>query len=164
MPLRRALNGTEVRGTEYALQTREGQRLVRVNAHPITDQHGSRLGAVAVFHDITEARQAEHLQQMLSRAKDEYLNLVGHELRTPVTDTGFGIPEHERPHVFDRFHRGAIATELAIPGAGLGLAIAKLITDRHHGTITINPPGNRPGTTMHVELPRDLPTGSERRR
>ncbi|WP_203782829.1 ATP-binding protein [Paractinoplanes rishiriensis] len=293
MPLRRALYGTDVRRTEFALHTRDGRRLVRVNAHPITDRQGGRLGAVAVFHDITEARHAEHLQQMLSRAKDEYLNLVGHELRTPVTiiasylelmsatepdapaadlfpmidaarrgserlrrlvealldlsaldagrteltvadidlitvvtsascaaeeharakdirltqttparmpmqgdarrltqlttelldnaitytprggavsvtvsgndttavvdvtDTGLGIPEHERPHVFDRFYRGAVATDLAIPGAGLGLAIAKLIAERHHGTITISPADGRPGTTIRVELPRN---------
>jgi two-component system phosphate regulon sensor histidine kinase PhoR len=72
-----------------------------------------------------------------------------------VTDTGPGIPEHERSRVFDRFFRGAITTELAIPGAGLGLPIAELITDRHHGTISINPNPSRPGTNVRVELPRE---------
>ncbi|HET9516121.1 MAG TPA: ATP-binding protein, partial [Actinoplanes sp.] len=63
--------------------------------------------------------------------------------------------DHERPRVFDRFYRGAITTELAIPGAGLGLAIAKLIAERHHGTITVEPVDKGPGTTARVELPRD---------
>ncbi|GAA4609925.1 hypothetical protein GCM10023107_94170 [Actinoplanes octamycinicus] len=38
----------------------------------------------------------------------------------------------------------------------LGLPIARLIAERHRGTITIGPPGRR-GTTVHVELPRDHP-------
>jgi two-component system phosphate regulon sensor histidine kinase PhoR len=293
VPLLRALHGTDVHGIEYQLHTREGPCLFKVNAHAITDRHGQRLGAVALFHDITEVRRAEQLQQALSRSKDDYLNLVGHELRIPlmiignnlelagdtspdtpaadllpmiaaarrgserlrhlvealldlsaldagraqltvtevdlvavvtgtardldgraaakcisltqttparllmlgdlqrltqlvselldnavtytpdggavsiavtstettvtieVADTGPGIPEPERPHVFDRFFRGAIATELAIPGAGLGLAIAKLITERHHGTITIVPTEYQPGTLVHVALPRN---------
>jgi two-component system phosphate regulon sensor histidine kinase PhoR len=291
-PLLRALRQEEVRAVEQVLHARGGQRLFRVNGHPITGSGGQRLGAVSVFHDITEARRAEELQQLLSRSKDEYLTLVGHELRTPVTiigsylelmndshpdmpvadllpliaaaqrgserlrclvealldlsaldagrtvlemvdidlisvvagalrdietratakkvaisqdvparmpmhgnpqrlaqlvaalldnaiaytpdggavtvrirgtdttvkievsDTGLGIPEHERPKVFERFFRGAIATELSIPGAGLGLAIAHLIAERHHGTITAGPNDQMPGTKIRVNLPR----------
>jgi two-component system, OmpR family, phosphate regulon sensor histidine kinase PhoR len=72
-----------------------------------------------------------------------------------VIDTGLGVPDHERPRIFDRFFRGAITTELSIPGAGLGLATAHLIAERHHGTITATPNQQQPGTTLHVHLPRD---------
>jgi signal transduction histidine kinase/PAS domain-containing protein len=68
-----------------------------------------------------------------------------------VADDGPGIPEDERPHIFDRFFRGRITTEQSLPGAGLGLALAQLITDRHHGTIELRP--THPGTTVHLRLP-----------
>ncbi|KUL25223.1 histidine kinase [Actinoplanes awajinensis subsp. mycoplanecinus] len=290
--LLRALHGESVRGAEHLLHLHGQRRLFRINGHPIASDQGQPLGAVAVFHDITAAHHADRLQQMLNRTKDDYLNLVGHELRTPlsiiglyldelhiadpdtpaavlqpmiagarrgserlrrlveqlldlsaldagrsplhradinlsaevadtvrqltaravdnditlscqvpdhvpqhadrarmrqlvhvlldnalaytpaggsiivtltthrsaveltVEDTGYGIPAHELPHVFERFFRGAIATEKAIPGTGLGLTIAQLIAERHHGTITAAPnPGHHRGTTLHVSLP-----------
>ncbi|BFU46304.1 ATP-binding protein [Krasilnikovia sp. MM14-A1004] len=70
-----------------------------------------------------------------------------------VADTGTGIPEDERPHVFQRFYRGQITTERAIAGAGLGLPVAQLIAQRHHGEITLLP--SDAGTTMCVRLPLD---------
>ncbi|MEU7905717.1 ATP-binding protein [Actinoplanes sp. NPDC049118] len=68
-----------------------------------------------------------------------------------IADTGAGIPEEERPHIFQRFHRGQITTERAIAGAGLGLSVAQLIAQRHHGEITLLPSAT--GTTMCVRLP-----------
>jgi signal transduction histidine kinase/PAS domain-containing protein len=71
-----------------------------------------------------------------------------------VADTGYGIPESERPYIFQRFHRGAIATERAIPGAGLGLATAQLIAARHGADIILEPADpDRPGTTFRVRFP-----------
>ncbi len=293
LPLTHALNGEQVRGAEQAVRLPDGGlRRLRVNAHPITDEQGRRLGAVSVFHDVTEARRADDLQRALGRAKDEYLNLVGHELRTPltviasyldlladgdpaaplsesmsmvdaarrgsdrlrrlvealldlsaldsgrarlhpadldltrlvtdavravadraaakqvtlverlpdtlpmhadpdrlaqlvgalldnaikyppaggtvtvtlgltgsevhleVTDEGPGIPEGECPLIFERFFRGAVATERAIPGAGLGLALVRLIAERHGGTATCVPQAGRSGATFHIVLPR----------
>ena len=51
-----------------------------------------------------------------------------------VEDTGPGIPEGERPRVFDRFYRGEGA---AAGGTGLGLAIVRRIAERHGGTIDL---------------------------
>ena len=55
------------------------------------------------------------------------------EIEIAVEDTGRGIPEHELPHIFDRYWhtRGADA------GAGLGLAIAKGIVEAHGGRIVV---------------------------
>jgi signal transduction histidine kinase/PAS domain-containing protein len=72
-----------------------------------------------------------------------------------IADTGVGIPETERPHVFQRFYRGQITTQAAIPGAGLGLPIAQLIAQRHHGDITLIP--STGGTTVRVRLPAPTP-------
>jgi len=53
--------------------------------------------------------------------------------RVEVRDRGPGIPEADRPHVFDRFYRSVTArTE---PGSGLGLAIVKQAVERDGGTV-----------------------------
>ncbi len=52
-----------------------------------------------------------------------------------VADNGSGIPERDIDRVFDRFHRSDSAR--TGPGYGLGLAIARSIVERHHGTIEV---------------------------
>jgi heavy metal sensor kinase len=52
-----------------------------------------------------------------------------------VRDTGNGIAESDLGSIFDRFTRADRARSRNIPGAGLGLAIARWITDMHGGTI-----------------------------
>jgi len=52
-----------------------------------------------------------------------------------VRDHGPGIPAEERPHVFDRFYRGASAR--GRPGSGLGLAIVRQVAETHGGTIAV---------------------------
>jgi two-component system sensor histidine kinase TctE len=56
-----------------------------------------------------------------------------------VQDNGPGIPADERERVFERFHRGKGA---AVPGAGLGLAIAREIAHRHGTSIELSTPAN----------------------
>jgi signal transduction histidine kinase len=51
------------------------------------------------------------------------VGVQGNRVSLTVEDSGPGIPEQERPHLFDRFHR---ATEHG-SGAGLGLAIGDSI-------------------------------------
>jgi len=54
--------------------------------------------------------------------------------RLTVEDSGPGIPEEERTHVFGRFFRGS---QVKGSGSGLGLAIVQAIAVRHHATITL---------------------------
>jgi PAS domain S-box-containing protein len=69
--------------------------------------------------------------------------------RVEVADRGIGIPDAEKPAVFDRFHRAHAAAGYA--GTGLGLAICKRIVERHGGEIGVddNPGG---GTRFHFTL------------
>lgn len=63
-----------------------------------------------------------------------------------VSDTGRGIPEELREHIFDSFLSGRP------DGTGLGLAIAKRILLSHHGDITLLE-SSPAGTTLRVALP-----------
>ncbi len=52
-----------------------------------------------------------------------------------VEDTGIGIPEHELPHLFERFHRVAGARGRSQEGSGIGLALTAELVKLHEGTV-----------------------------
>jgi two-component system sensor histidine kinase BaeS len=70
-----------------------------------------------------------------------------------VSDTGIGIPEDQREHIFTRFWRSDAARERSRSGFGIGLAVVREIVEQHGGTVSFrsNDPG--PGTTFEVRLP-----------
>ena len=68
-----------------------------------------------------------------------------------VEDTGMGIPEEDRPHIFDRFYRGQRAGELNIPGSGLGLAIVRQVVLQHGGRIDVRA-AERGGSVFRICL------------
>jgi hypothetical protein len=53
-----------------------------------------------------------------------------------VADTGVGIPEKDRPHIFERFYRVDQARSRDKGGSGLGLAITRWVIEAHGGTIS----------------------------
>ena len=73
-----------------------------------------------------------------------------------VDDAGPGIPEAERPKIFDRFHRASETKS----GAGLGLAIADAIVRATDGRwkVGASPAG---GASMSVSWPRAFPASKE---
>jgi signal transduction histidine kinase len=73
-------------------------------------------------------------------------------VRLDVSDTGIGITEQERAHLFERFFRTQSVLERQIPGTGLGLYISKAIVEAHGGRIAVRS-GEGEGTTFVVELP-----------
>ncbi len=58
------------------------------------------------------------------------------EIRWWVRDTGPGVPEAERAHVFERFRRGGGAR--TSEGAGLGLAIVRAVAEGHRGSVVLD--------------------------
>ncbi len=69
-----------------------------------------------------------------------------------VQDTGIGIPKEKQPHIFKPFYRGDDSRSRKAGGAGLGLAIAKDIIERHGGAISVAS-GASDGTVFTVTLP-----------
>jgi PAS domain S-box-containing protein len=69
-----------------------------------------------------------------------------------VIDAGIGMSEEEQRTIFSRFFRAPKVIKAAVPGAGLGLGIAKAIIEAHDGELTVtSSPGD--GSTFTVTLP-----------
>lgn len=71
-----------------------------------------------------------------------------------VLDRGPGLPAGREESIFRLFQRGNAESNIA--GAGLGLAIARSITDAHQGQLLAR---NRPGggSSFHLQLPIGSP-------
>lgn len=80
------------------------------------------------------------------------LRLEKQNVLVQISDTGIGIPERDRPHVFERLYRGSAARSVRPSGTGLGLAIAKWIVEAHAGSIRVSPRQSG-GTVVTIELP-----------
>lgn len=74
-----------------------------------------------------------------------------------VSDTGVGMDEETRAHVFEPFY----TTRGVGQGTGLGLAVAYGIVKRHHGVIQIESQRQK-GATFHIFLPAVTLPASER--
>lgn len=74
--------------------------------------------------------------------------------RVEVHDDGNGVPPAERDAVFERFTRLDEARSRDAGGAGLGLALVRVITERHHGTVTVDDSPLLGGAVFTVHLPR----------
>ena len=70
-----------------------------------------------------------------------------------VADTGIGIPEADRPNIFNRFYRVDKARSREHGGSGLGLSIVHDAAALYGGTVTVD--GVEPhGTRFTVTFPR----------
>ena len=67
-----------------------------------------------------------------------------------IVDSGVGVPEEERQHIFESFYRLRVLAR--VPGIGMGLAIAKRVVEAHGGRIWVT---SRPevGSVFHFSLP-----------
>ncbi|KAA6460376.1 response regulator [Acidobacteria bacterium AB60] len=73
-----------------------------------------------------------------------------------VRDTGTGIPEHELPNIFKRFHRVANAKGRSIEGTGIGLALVQELVKIHGGTVRVESTDGK-GSCFTVSIPHVNP-------
>jgi signal transduction histidine kinase len=86
LPLQRAARGAEVRNYEEEIRFDDGDGVhLYGSAVPLRDPDGAPRGAIGAFVDVTRLKQAEAAMRAADRRKDEFLALLSHELRNPLT-------------------------------------------------------------------------------
>lgn len=73
-----------------------------------------------------------------------------HQVVIETADTGRGIPEEDQGKVWDELYRGKTAG--GVPGSGLGLALVRVIVQRHGGTASVRSRVGR-GTVVLLRFP-----------
>jgi len=141
---------------------------------PLADKKGHRLLSFVAQDLPAVLGDEDRLMQVLSNLLDNAVKYtpgngtitvaahpVADDLERPmivtalelsVTDTGLGIPEQDRPRVFERFYRVDKARSREMGGTGLGLAIVKHIVEGLGGRVWVE--ANAPtGSRFVVRLP-----------
>lgn len=144
-----------------------------VELRPLLDQAVRELSGRAKEHGVTlnisgEAGGVKGNGNLLYRA---FFNLIenavkynrpggtvsvtlqqeGASARVRVEDTGTGIPEGALHHIFEPFYRADLSRSQQISGSGLGLAVVKMILDRHGASIQATSQKDH-GSLFTVEL------------
>jgi PAS domain S-box-containing protein len=95
--------------------------------------------------------------RVVVRSRDENASPAQQLLRVEVADNGIGIAPEKLTTIFEPFEQGNRRRDEALGGLGLGLAIAKAIVERHHGTLRAESSGPNQGSTFIVETPSARP-------
>lgn len=81
-----------------------------------------------------------------------HVSRADESVRLTVRDNGVGIPAHAVPRLFERFFRVDGSRASTTEGAGLGLALARWIAERHDGRIGVTSEPDR-GSVFVVTIP-----------
>lgn len=81
----------------------------------------------------------------------------GDDVLVGVKDRGPGIPRDKQDAIFERFHRLEDPLRMQTGGVGLGLFIARRLTEAMHGKLTVHSRLGE-GSTFTVRLPSAEPT------
>ncbi|MFJ2557375.1 MULTISPECIES: sensor histidine kinase [unclassified Streptomyces] len=120
---------------------------VAVRAREGFDVDGSRGQLARVLGNLLD-----NAQRHAAGSVEASVRRVGAWVVLAVADDGAGVPEAERERIFERFVRLDDARSRDDGGAGLGLAIARDVAERHGGTLTV---GGAPsgGALFELRLP-----------
>lgn len=149
-------------------------RRERVNLQAVVEETVNLLGPLALERKVALTASAERVELTgdPDRLREAVTNLVTNAIRynreggrvdvslegeegravLTVADTGWGIPEKDRPHLFERFYRVDRARSREAGGTGLGLSITKWIVESHGGSIAFESREGE-GTIFTVRLP-----------
>ena len=143
-------------GNSELMLSREFFDLAALGAQIVSgfEAHAGEKQIEVVFDSAENPHVIEADQQLVKRA---ITNLVSNAIKyTPpegtirvnihktanrsiitVTDTGYGIPKADLPHIFDSYRRVRAHQDKA-KGLGLGLSIVKSYIEAHEGTIEVD--------------------------
>lgn len=130
-------------------------------------EHGTELRVSADVGELAVEADPDRLAQVVE-------NLVSNAIRyspegTPLTlrataqggdvviavsDQGPGLTPEQRERVFERFYRVDPSRARALGGSGIGLAIARALTEAMGGRIWADSEGPGKGSTFSIALPR----------
>ncbi len=164
-------------GMEYsAVNVSEMLESVYMDCKPWIERRGQRLVIEPGEHDTIVQADRRKLRDIIDNivmnaikfTPDEgQINIsvqrrLGGYVAIQIADQGPGIPESDRPHVFEPFYSGSDTLKHSTGksgfgkrGMGLGLAIVKHFVDMHRGSVDFMTGSN--GTTFTVQLPIDGP-------
>ena len=122
-PSMRALNGEIPERMELRVDRRDGTTCwVQASAAPICSEEGVIEAAVASIVDITAEKHARAAADEASKAKDDFLAMLGHELRNPLA------PILTALHLMRLRGEGAYARERAVIARQVN-HLARLVDD-----------------------------------
>ena len=133
---------------------------------PAADAKGIRIETVLDPRAAPVSADPERLQQVLWNLLSNAvkftnrggrvqvrLERVNSHLEVAVSDTGIGIAPEFLPHVFERFRQADSGISRERGGLGLGLSIARQLTEMHGGTIDVSSGGLNQGSTFRLKIP-----------
>jgi two-component system OmpR family sensor kinase len=141
-------------------------KVVEAAVEPLRDVASAKRVALHIGGEACHARvDVERLQQALANVIDNAIKFSapgdeiqvttwsdGERVGVTVTDNGPGVSADARPHVFDRFYRGAAGAAIGARGSGLGLAICREIVAAHGGSVWLRSEPGR-GSAFSLALP-----------
>lgn len=77
--------------------------------------------------------------------------MMDKKIEIEVSDNGIGIPEEEKPHIFDKYYRITRDGNRHINGLGVGLFLVKSIVDKYKGHIIVT--SQEKGVSFKITLP-----------
>src|SRR5262249_29379701 len=133
---------------------------------PAAEAKGIRIETVLDPHAAPVSGDPERLQQVLWNLLSNAvkftnrggkvqvrLECVNSHVEVSVSDTGIGISPQFLAHVFERFRQADSGITRERGGLGLGLSIARQLTEMHGGTIEASSDGIGLGATFRLKVP-----------
>jgi signal transduction histidine kinase len=154
---------------EFGILVRECVEVARIGHH--LQPQALRFEATDNEAGVNVTGDPEELRTAISNVLDNAIKYSGDRVdvsirvetpdekhvRLSIQDHGVGIPQGELKSVFKRFYRVSNRSLAHVKGTGLGLFIVRAIAKKHGGRAFAESQGEGHGTTVVVELPRNIP-------
>lgn len=120
---------------------------MELNSNKVVNLDASKISQLIVIlldNAIKYTAEGEKIKISTLASKENRCTII-------VSDTGIGIGEEQKKHIFERFYRADKARSRETGGTGLGLAIAQTIVKLHGGSIKVS--NNEPkGTKFTIKI------------